>query len=101
MSTGWGTRSQKFDFHRCQLTLVILFKEFLCTKHCAGSQEHKHNKIKSIFKDLDDRHLGVTGKCQVVRKCQGALMTHFIVLREGYSEEIIFLETRKCADSKS
>lgn len=41
-----------------------------------------------------------TGKCQVGRKCQGALMIHFIVLREGYSEEIMFLETRKYANSK-
>lgn len=42
-----------------------------------------------------------TGKRQVGRKCQGALTIHFIVLKEGYLEEIMFLETRKCANSKS
>lgn len=37
-----------------------------------------------------------SGKCQVGRKCQGALKIQFIVLREDYSEEIIFLEIEVC-----
>lgn len=34
-------------------------------------------------------------KCQVGRKCQGAFQIYFRVLRDGYSEDIMFLEAAR------